>query len=208
MRLRKIPEARTVVGDSPIVISETDARSQINRWQQQFTAAQPLYLEIGCGRGRFITEAAAAFPDINWIGWELREEMLLMTLRRLEQPLANLRLIWGDAAYIDQVFSVGEIERIYLNFPDPWPKNRHAKRRLTSDSFLKRYGQILTTDGQIFFKTDDKDFFDISRENFAAESWQEIAAGVAVEPDMIISEYEARYRRQGKAIYYCQYQRR
>ncbi len=208
MRLRKIPEARTVVGNNPIVITETAARSQINQWQQLFGKAQPLYLEIGCGRGRFITESAAAYPDINWIGWELREEMLLMTLRRLEQPLTNLRLIWGDASYIDQVFAAGEINRVYLNFPDPWPKNRHAKRRLTSVSFLKRYQQILAADGQILFKSDDKNFFDISQENFASEKWQQAAAGIAVEPDKIISEYEARYRRQGKAIYYCQYQRR
>lgn len=145
MRLRNIPGADEAILNSPYCIKEPETYN--GNWQSIFPAKGPLHIEIGMGKGRFIMDLAAANPQINYLGIERYSSVLLRALQKMEMtPLDNLRFICMDAADITEVFANGEVSRIYLNFSDPWPKDRHAKRRLTSAQFLERYHQILSQD--------------------------------------------------------------
>ena len=170
MRLRNIPGADDAILNSEYCIKNPE--EQKGHWQDCFDKVQPLHIEIGMGKGRFIMDTAALHPDINYIGIERYSSVLLRALQKVEQnPLPNIKFICMDAADVAEVFAKDEVDRIYLNFSDPWPKDRHAKRRLTSTRFLERYDNILTPEGRVMFKTDNKDLFDFSLEQVEEAGW-------------------------------------
>lgn len=170
MRLRNIPGANDAILNSGYCIKNPE--DQKGHWRDCFETAQPLHIEIGMGKGRFIMDMAALHPDINYIGIERYSSVLLRALQKMElNPLPNIKFICMDAADIAEVFAKDEVDRIYLNFSDPWPKDRHAKRRLTSTRFLERYNNILTPEGRVMFKTDNKDLFDFSLEQVEEAGW-------------------------------------
>ena len=142
MRLRNIPGARDAIAASPWVIHEPEKKCGL--WKSVFENDHPLHLEIGTGKGRFIMQLAQEHPEINYIGIEKYSSVLLRCLEKQEElQLQNLVFIRGDAELLNTYFAEGEIEKIYLNFSDPWPKERHARRRLPSSEYLRRYDRIL-----------------------------------------------------------------
>ena len=159
MRLRNIPGSREAIAESEFVIH--DEESCKGKWREIFGNDNPVYIEIGMGKGTFIMECARRNPNINYIGIEKYSSVLLRALEKREQEpdLKNLYFIRMEAEYIENVFEKDEVDSIYLNFSDPWPKDRNAKRRLTSDRFLKRYTGVLKKDGITTFKTDNIDLF-------------------------------------------------
>ena len=153
MRLRNIPGARDMIAASPWVIQKPE--DQCGQWKSFFGNDHPLHLEIGTGKGRFIMQLAQEHPEINYIGIEKYSSVLLRCLEKQQElELTNLIFIRGDAELINTYFSDGEIDKIYLNFSDPWPKERHARRRLPSSEYLRRYDRILVQGGVIEFTYD------------------------------------------------------
>lgn len=171
MRLRKVKNALdTLNSDNKYYIS--DPKAQKGLWKNIFQNDNPLSIEIGCGKGKFIIGMAKAFPNINFIAIEKYDSVLVRTLENaLKEDIANLRLVLFDASNLEDIFALEEVNNIYLNFSDPWPKNRHAKRRLTSSDFLKMYETILAFDGVIYQKTDNRLLFEYSLESFSQNAW-------------------------------------
>ena len=155
MRLRHIKGAEEEIANSPYVIQNP---KEVNgKWRQLFVNSNPIRIEIGMGKGKFIMELAAQNPDVNYVGIERYSSVLLRGLQKREQlELSNIYFIRLDALELAEVFEAGEVERIYLNFSDPWPKARHARRRLTSANYLNRYAAVLSPEGRIEFKTDNE----------------------------------------------------
>ena len=170
MRLRHIRGAEETIAESPYVIQEPELHK--SSWNQVFGNDNPIQIEVGMGKGRFIMELAKQNPDINYIGIERYSSVLLRGLqKRAQLELNNIYFMCIDAKNMADYFAPGEVNKIYLNFSDPWPKDRHAKRRLTSTRFLERYDNILTPEGRVMFKTDNKDLFDFSLEQVEEAGW-------------------------------------
>lgn len=208
MRLKNIPGSREAIAESRWCM-ETPA-DMPGHWQEHFGNGRPIYTEIGMGKGRFLMDNARRYPDINYIGIEKYSSVLLRGMQKLdEEPLPNVVLIRMDAEYITQVFAPGEISRIYLNFSDPWPKERNAKRRLPSKQFLARYEQILADGGTVEFKTDNRPLFDFAVEEAGLSSWEmlictyDLHADEELMKDNIMTEYEERFSSIGNPI--CKY---
>ena len=171
MRLRNVKGAHEEMFINPYVI-QTPQQYKGNAAQSIFGNDHPIYIEVGMGKGQFITSLAALNPDINYIGIEKYSSVLIRAIEKQEQlQLPNLKFLRFDAEYLSDIFAPGEINRIYLNFSDPWPKDRHAKRRLTSSRFLEVYDQILADGGIIEFKTDNQQLFDFSLESVKESGW-------------------------------------
>ena len=171
MRLRNIPGAREEIQASPYCIQ--DPASYKGRWPALFQNQNPIHIEIGMGKGQFLMNLAKLNPDINFIGIEKFSSVLLRALQKMgEDPLPNLFFIRMDAEEIAEIFAYQEVKRIYLNFSDPWPKDRHAKRRLTSRQFLERYRRFLSEDGTVEFKTDNDGLFEFSLLEIEAAGWK------------------------------------
>lgn len=209
MRLRNITGSREVIAENAFVIHDPEKRK--GQWKAVFGNDQPIRLEIGMGKGRFLMTLAAQHPEFNYLGIEKYSSVLLRALQKMEEdPLPNLRFIRMDAEYITDVFAEGEIDRIYLNFSDPWPKDRHAKRRLPSRQFLERYDVILKKDGMIEFKTDNRDLFDFAVEEIGETKWKIDAVTYDLHHDEkmmegnVMTEYEERFSSQGNPI--CKYE--
>ena len=163
MRLRNIPGAQEVVAKSEFCIQNPSELK--GKWNEFLNNDNPIHIEVGMGKGRFIMDLAALNPDINYIGIERYTSVILRAVQKMdENPLPNVHFICIDAAELPEVFDTDEVSRIYLNFSDPWPKDRHARRRLTSHEFLDRYDKFLSKDGRIEFKTDNQDLFTFSLE--------------------------------------------
>lgn len=211
MRLRNIPRAESVLETSEDVIKDP-AGFQGRFRQQIFQNPNPIHIEIGMGKGQFLLALAAANPSVNYIGIERYSSVLLRPVEKLaamrtslehsggSRVLPNLRFICMDAAKITDVFAPGEVDRIYLNFSDPWPKARHARRRLTSDAYLRRYDRILSAGGQLEFKTDNRDLFEFSLEQIEASPVWTLAAhtfDLHRDPNLskgnIMTEYEEKF---------------
>lgn len=173
MRLRNVPGARDRIAADTYAYQEDEAVLYKGKWNTDvFNNDNPIHIEIGMGKGRFIMELARQNPDINYIGIEKYSSVLLRALEKQEEELLpNIYFIRMDAETIVDVFDRDEIAQIYLNFSDPWPKDRHAKRRLTSRQFLARYDKILVPDGRVIFKTDNRPLFDFSLEEVEAAGW-------------------------------------
>ncbi len=205
MRLRNITGSREAVVSDIYTITEPEKLK--GKWNTLFGNDNPIHLEIGTGKGKFLMELAVRNPNINYIGIEKYSSVLLRALeKRKETELKNLYFIRFDAEYLTTIFDKDEIERIYLNFSDPWPKERHAKRRLTSRQFLSKYNQCLQKEGEVIFKTDNRTLFDFSVEEIAAADWRikEITYDLHNSEyitDNIMTEYEERFVSEGKPIH-------
>lgn len=177
------------------------------KWQSLFPNSNPIYLEIGMGKGDFIIEHAKTYPDINFIGLEKYPSVLIQAYEKAKDlNLPNLKLVVFDATELLKLFSEGEISKIFLNFSDPWPKTRHAKRRLTSPSFLKEYETILKEEGEIEFKTDNQGLFEYSlvvMNNYGLK-FLDLAFDLHHEKEeyIIKTEYEKKFMEKNHPIYY------
>jgi tRNA (guanine-N7-)-methyltransferase len=208
MRLRNIPGARETIAESRWIVQ--DPASLKGKWRERFGNGGPLHLEIGTGKGRFINQLAQENPGINYVGIEKYSSVLIRALDKLDESgIENLLFIRGDAQLICEYFDEGEVDRIYLNFSDPWPKDRHAKRRLPSKEFLRRFAQILSKDGTIEFKTDNRALFDFAVEEVEAGGFEITAITYDLHNDPvmnegnIMTEYEERFSAKGNPI--CKY---
>jgi len=204
MRLRNIKGSRERIEGSALVVQ--DPKACRGHWREEMGASGPLHLEIGMGKGQFLCEMAARNPGIFYLGIEKYSSVLIRALEKTEEdPLPNLRFLRMDAEWIDEVFAEGEVDRIYLNFSDPWPKEKHAKRRLTSREFLARYDRILAPAGWVEFKTDNVPLFDFSLEEIEAAGWKilyqtrDLHHSPYVEGN-VMTEYEEKFSSQGNAI--------
>lgn len=206
MRLRNVTGSREVIAACDYVIHEPQKCR--GKWHNIFGNQNPVRIEIGMGKGRFIMELARQNPNINYIGIEKYSSVLIRGIQKLEaDPLPNLYFIRMEAEEITTVFAKGEIERIYLNFSDPWPKDRHAKRRLPSREFLRRYDEILISDGVIEFKTDNRDLFRFALGELEPAGWKILQMTEDLHRDAhmmegnVMTEYEERFSSKGNPIY-------
>lgn len=206
MRLRNITGSREMIAESRFVVHEPQEYK--GRWSELFGNDHPLRIEIGMGKGRFIMDLARMHPEINYVGIEKYSSVLLRGIQKMEtDPLPNLYFIRMEAEEIADVFGGEEVERIYLNFSDPWPKDRHAKRRLPSREFLKRYDEILVRDGVIEFKTDNQDLFRFALEEIEPAGWRLLQMTEDLHHDEkmlagnVMTEYEEKFSALGNPIY-------
>ena len=208
MRLRNITGSREVIAENEYVVH--DYKEHRGKWSEIFGNDNPIRIEIGMGKGRFIMDQARVNPDVNFVGIEKYSSVLLRALQKMEEdPLPNVMFIRMDAEEITEVFGEGEVDRIYLNFSDPWPKDRHAKRRLPSRAFLERYDVILKKDGVLEFKTDNVDLFAFAEQELEESKWSEVAVTYDLHNDPvmnegnIMTEYEEKFSSKGNPI--CKY---
>lgn len=207
MRLRNIPGADEAIEKSEYCVQVPE--SHRGQWEEIFPTKQPLHIEIGMGKGQFIMGMANRNPEVNYLGIEKYTSVLLRAIQKMEvEPVDNLRFLCFNAENIHEIFASGEVDRIYLNFSDPWPKDRHAKRRLTSSNFLEKYYEILAPEGQIEFKTDNRGLFDFSVEEIKnSDTWEilEITYDLhhddAMNQGNIMTEYEEKFSSKGNPIY-------
>lgn len=204
MRLRNIKGSQNVILNSDFVIKEPT--NYKGAFSSLFPKNQPLFIEIGMGKGQFITTLASLHPEFNYIGIEKYSSVLLRGIEKQEElQLPNLKFIRMEAEYITDVFQENEVDGIYLNFSDPWPKDRHAKRRLTSKEFFARYDIILKPSAKIQFKTDNSPLFDFSLEEvkltkFMATDITYDLHNSKYNDDNIMTEYEERFSKLGNPI--------
>ncbi len=206
MRLRNIPGSREAIAESRWCVQEPEQFK--GNWNQIFGNRNPIHIEIGMGKGRFLMANAQEHPQTNYIGIEKYSSVLLRALQKMEDaPLENIRFIRMEAESITDIFEEGEVGKIYLNFSDPWPKDRHAKRRLTSRQFFARYHAILQKEGCVEFKTDNEKLFDFSLEEVEAAGWtldkhtRDLHHDQAMAQGNIMTEYEERFSSMGSPIY-------
>ena len=211
MRLRNIKGARDVIADTPFCIKEPEKNK--GKWNEEiFHNDNPIHVEIGMGKGKFIMELAMKNPHINYVGIEKYSSVLLRGIQKMnamEEPLSNLVFIRFDAEHITDIFGHEEIDKIYLNFSDPWPKDRHAKRRLPSKEFIARYRQILIGGHTVEFKTDNIDLFDFALSQIEEANATLVAKTYDLHNDKklnegnIMTEYEEKFSSMGNKICKC-----
>ncbi|MBF7097391.1 tRNA (guanosine(46)-N7)-methyltransferase TrmB [Alkalibacter mobilis] len=205
MRLRKKPWAEPEMRlDNKVIFTPSDLKG---KWKNEFGNSNPICLEIGSGKGKFITELALANPDVNYIALDYQNEVLVYMLRKANSmELNNLRIIPSKADFIDEYFDANEITKIFINFCNPWPKTRHQKRRLTHSVFLQKYRKFLTNKGTLQLKTDDQGLFLDSLDYLKAEGFVDIKVihdlYKEMIPDNITTEYEEKFHGQGIKIRY------
>lgn len=205
MRLRNIPAAADAIAESKYCIQDFSGNK--GNWHEIFGNKNPIAMEIGMGKGRFIMDLAALHPDINYIGVERYGSVLYRALQKMEEhPLPNLRFLCINAEILPEIFEAGELDQIYLNFSDPWPKDRHARRRLTSREFLSCYDKVLKKDGHIEFKTDNRPLFDFSLEEVKEAGWNlngcsfDLHHDEIMNQNNIMTEYEEKFSSLGNPI--------
>ena len=206
MRLRNVPGSREAIADSPLAVNEPVLLK--GNWSKEFGNGHPVRIEIGMGKGKFITTLAQQNPDINYVGIEKYSSVLIRAIEKCKElDVPNLRFIRMDAEYICDVFEKGEVDRIYLNFSDPWPKDRHVKRRLTSKQFFQRYDAILKEDGIVEFKTDNHSLFQFSLEQVAEAQWHlteqtwDLHRDERLMKGNVMTEYEEKFSAMGNPIH-------
>lgn len=212
MRLRKKPWIDTAIRDlDEFLFSQPEQIAAIDKgnWSAMFNRTAPLHVELGTGKGRFISQMALQQPNVNFIGIEAQQDVIYYAgLKVKELELSNVRLLLFDINNIEDIFAEASVDRFYINFCDPWPKARHAKRRLTHVGFLAKYRQLLKQGGQLFFKTDNRPLFDFSLTQFAE-------AGLSVDnltfdlhnsqfTGNIMTEYEEKFSGIGEKINRCE----
>lgn len=209
MRLRNIKGSKEFIAANDFVVHEPE--NYKGKWKEEiFGNTNPIHIEVGMGKGRFIMELARRNPNINYIGIEKYSSVLLRGIQKLEEdPLENIVFIRMEAENICDVFDKEEVDKIYLNFSDPWPKDRHAKRRLPSRQFLARFSNILKKGNHIEFKTDNRELFDFAMEEAPIAGWvideytYDLHNNEKMNQGNIMTEYEERFSSQGNPI--CKY---
>lgn len=209
MRLRNIPGADEAILKHPIAIK--NEKEQKGKWRELFGNGNPIHIEIGMGKGQFLLALAKQNPDVNYVGIERYSSVLLRALEKFDteeyMELKNIRFICMNAFDLPEVFEYGEVERIYLNFSDPWPKARHADRRLTSKKFFDQYDKVLVKDGVVEFKTDNRLLFDFSLEQVPLAGWKLVAHTFDLHHDEsmnagnVMTEYEEKFSGMGNPIH-------
>lgn len=182
-------------------------------WSNKFNNNNPIHVEFGTGRGKFITTLAKQNPNINYIAMEIKEEVLLKAVEKADEAnLKNILFIWGNVNSILDYFDKGEVSRVYVNFCDPWPKTRWSKRRLTHSNYLNKYKEILNDEGEVHFKTDNQDLFEFSLNEIASNDWllKNISLDLAKNENIenVTTEYEDKFMSQGMKIYRCEAKKR
>ena len=204
MRLRKVKNARErlMVDNNKYFINEPELYK--GKWNELFGNNNPLHIEIGCGKGQFMSTLAKLNPDINYIAIEKFDSVLLRCLEKIiNDDIPNLKIAVMDAAVLGTYFADDEVDRIYLNFSDPWPKSHHAKRRLTSPLFLDLYKHVLKDKGEIHFKTDNRGLFEYSLESFNNNGFKlshislDLHKDTEKYPDNITTEFEDKWSKLG-----------
>lgn len=204
MRLRKVKNARErlMVDNNKYFINEPELYK--GKWNELFGNNNPLHIEIGCGKGQFMSTLAKLNPDINYIAIEKFDSVLLRCLEKIiNEDIPNLKIAVMDAAVLGTYFADDEVDRIYLNFSDPWPKSHHAKRRLTSPLFLDLYKHVLKDEGEIHFKTDNRGLFEYSLETFNNNGFKlshislDLHKDTEKYPDNITTEFEDKWSKLG-----------
>ncbi len=178
------------------------------RWAEAFGRTAPLHVEVGTGKGRFVSQMALRDSHVNYLGIERELEVIYYALEKAQEAeIANLRLMEADVARLEELFAPGEIDRLFINFCDPWPKKRHAKRRLTHVDFLALYRRVVKKGGEIHFKTDNRELFDFSLEQFAEAGlpMKDVTFDLVADAraDNIMTEYEEKFSGQGTPICRC-----
>ena len=205
MRVRNRKGATELLEAHPqyVILNPADAKG---RWQEIFGNDHPIHVEVGSGKGAFVSGMAKANPEINYIGIDIQKSVLSYALDKvLATDVPNIKLLWVDGSDLTDYFEEGEIDRLYLNFSDPWPKKRHEKRRLTYQSFLATYQQILPENGEIHFKTDNRGLFEYSLVSFSQYGmklkggWLDLHASDF--EDNVLTEYEQKFANKGQVIY-------
>lgn len=215
MRLRHKPGIEKKLREFNHLVMPDNQSITSAYWSEVFPNENPIRVELGAGKGDFITTLARLHPDINYIAMERVPEVLYIAAKKWEirDGLSNIKFLYADAEMMTHFFSVGQIDKIYLNFSDPWPKKRHARRRLTSEKFLEIYKSLLKKSGEIHFKTDNRDFFEFSLTSFAEAgfSLRKITFDLHNENYMktsdsesIMTEYEKRFTALGQPICRCE----
>ena len=205
MRLRKIKNAQ----DKLLTIDYVELLpiSHKGEWHKRFDNHNPIYCEIGMGKGAFITKSAQKNPEMNYIGLEKEESIVWKATQKLDAKLENVLFVVGDASEFDMMFEENELDGLFLNFSDPWPKARHAKRRLTFKTFLDKYHKVLKPKAKIIMKTDNYSLYEFSLEQFHESQFRIIAKHEnlhKVKNDIITTEYEEKFTGLGKQIYYIE----
>ncbi len=212
MRLRHIKGCEAFIEQAPECITENKAKEIKGLWHEKFATKAPVHIEIGCGKGQFAINMSQKYPDTSFIGIERYMSVLMKAVQRKRKyenehdiSLKNLLFICADAHILNEIFSENEVEKIYLNFSDPWPKSRHADRRLTSPCFLNIYSSILAHTGSLEFKTDNRMLFDYSLNLTVLNGWEIISKTYDLHnseqcTDNVMSEYEEKFSKAGKKI--------
>ena len=202
MRLRNVKGAKEVIDNCPYVIKEY--KEYKGNFKSIFNNSNDIHIEIGMGKGDFIIGMAKKYPNINFIGIEKFDSVIVRAIEKIDEEISNLKLIRMDATEIEDVFSK-EVDTLYLNFSDPWPKNRHEDRRLTSLKFLKRYDNIFKKDKNIIMKTDNRKLFEFSLIQFSNYNYkfEEISLDLYKDDikDNVQTEYERKFQSLGYPIY-------
>lgn len=202
MRLRNVKNKEEILNNSAYLIK--NAEDYCGKWKELFGNNNPIFVEIGMGKGKFIIENALKYPNVNFIGIEKFDSIIARSLPKIPDGIKNLFIVRMDANNIDKVFN-SEIERIYLNFSDPWPKVRHASRRLSSKVFLDKYDSIFVSNREIFMRTDNRDLYIYSLMSFSENGYilSDITFDLHESDDinLITTEYEDKFSSKGMPIY-------
>ncbi|MBB5172794.1 tRNA (guanosine(46)-N7)-methyltransferase TrmB [Texcoconibacillus texcoconensis] len=208
MRLRNKPWAAEKIANSPNIVPPNPSEYR-GEWAAYFNHNGPIHVEVGTGKGKFLTEMAQAYPDVCFIGIEKFDSVIVSAIERAEKAnLPNLVFLNEDVQELRSFFAEGEIDQLYLNFSDPWPKVRHAKRRLTHEGFLSMYQEVLKPKGEVHFKTDNQGLFEYSLESFSKYGLklQNISLDLH-NSDIsfnVMTEYEEKFSERGNRIYRCE----
>ncbi|MEH1647796.1 tRNA (guanosine(46)-N7)-methyltransferase TrmB [Pediococcus pentosaceus] len=206
MRVRNKPWAPELIEAHPEKIVEKGQAFK-GQWNQRFEKKQPIFIEVGTGKGQFIINMAKKYPQYNFIGIEIQKTVIAIALKNaLEEEIPNLQFLYADGAELTDYFEDGEVSKVFLNFSDPWPKTRHEKRRLTFKTFLKVYEQILVKNGEVEFKTDNQGLFEYSL--YSLNNYGMTFEGVWLDlhnseenEDNVETEYEHKFSAKGQPIY-------
>lgn len=209
-RKKKGADERLLSYKDYVVVNQENFKG---KWHEKFENNRPIYLELGMGRGKFFTTLAQNNPEINFIGIETKEEVLLKAVEKAnEKELKNILFLWADVNKIEEYFKEGEINKVFINFCDPWPKKRWAKRRLTHERFLEMYKRILVNFGEVHFKTDNEKLFEFALNEFSKcdLQLQNIYLDLSSSDfeGNVTTEYEEKFLSQGLKIFRCEGKKR
>lgn len=212
MRLRRKPWLDAALANFTADVLVRQPEQHAGAWRELLAVSGPLYVELGCGKGRFLAQMADRYRSVGFLGLESQGGAIYYAARKIaDARLSNARAVWANVADIVSFFTPGEVDRLYINFCDPWPKRRHAKRRLTHPAFLARYAQVLRSGGELHFKTDSEQLFEFSLNAFCDSglklrhiSLDLHGRGLTGDGDEVRTEYEEKFIARGQKIYRCE----